>query len=326
MKSRLSILVAATLTALSGAAVADAYPSKPIVVVVPFSAGGPTDSVARQVSQSMSKTLGQSIIVENIGGAGGTLGMANVAKAEPDGYRLLVNHIGQATTPWLYKKTPYHASVSFEPVGLITDVPMMLVASTKFPANNAKELIEYVKKNPGKVNMGNAGIGSASHLCGMLFQQAYNVDLTTVPYKGTAPAMADLMGGQIDLMCDQTTNTTGPVQAGRIKAFVVTTPKRLPTMPNLPTAKEEGMLEPFSSIAIWHGLYAPSHTPKPIVEKLSAALQVALKDPGVVQRFADLGTAPVSLDRATPEAHRKFLEADIAKWGPVIQKAGIFAD
>lgn len=326
MEKRTSMLVAAALVAASGAAFADTYPSKPIVVVVPYAVGGPTDSVARQIGQSMAKTLGQSVIVENVGGAGGTLGIARGAAADPDGYRLLLNHISQATTPWLYKKTTYHSLNSFEPIGLITDVPMMLVASPKFPANNVKELIDYIKKNPGKVNLGNAGIGSASHLCGMLFQQAYNIDIATVPYKGTAPAMTDLMGGQIDIMCDQTTNTTGPVQSGRIKAFVVTTPTRLATMPNLPTAKEEGMPEPFASIAIWHGLYAPAGTPKPIVAKLSATLQTALKDPVVIQRFADLGTAPVALERATPEAHRKFLEADIAKWGPVIQKAGVFAD
>jgi tripartite-type tricarboxylate transporter receptor subunit TctC len=303
---------------------AQAFPSKVITIVVPFSAGGPTDTVTRLLAQSMTKTLGQQVIVENVGGAGGTIGAARVARASPDGYTLLLHHIGMATTMTLYRKLPYHSIESFEPIGLITDVPMTLVAKKEFPAKDLKELIAYVKAHKDKVSYANAGIGAASHLCGMLFMSAIDTDLTAVPYKGTGPAMNDLLGGQVDFMCDQTTNTTSQIKAGKIKVYGVTTKRRVPSLPEVPTLDEAGL--PGFEVAIWHGLYAPKGTPRPAIDKLAGALQQALKDSLVKTRFAELGTEPVSDDRARPEALRAHLKAEIDKWGPIIKKAGVYAD
>lgn len=301
-----------------------AYPTKTITVIVPFAAGGPTDTVARLVAQSMGNTLKQPIIIENVGGAGGTIGAARVAKADPDGYTLFLHHIGQSTAPALYRKLSYNAIDSFEPIGLITDVPMTFVARKDFPAKDFKELLAYVKANKSKVTYANAGVGSASHLCGMLFMSAIDTELTTVPYKGTGPAMNDLLGGQVDFMCDQTTNTTSQIRAGKIKVYGVTTKTRVPSLPDVPTLNEAGL--PGFEVAVWHGLYAPKGTPKPVIDKLSAALQASLKDPNVKQRFAELGTEPVDTSKATPEALRTFLKSEIGKWGPIIKKAGVYAD
>jgi tripartite-type tricarboxylate transporter receptor subunit TctC len=300
------------------------YPSKNITMIVPFAAGGPTDTVARLIAQSMGKTLNQTVIVENVGGAGGTIGAARVAKADPDGYTIFLHHIGQSTAPALYRKLSYNAIDSFEPIGLVTDVPMTFVARKDFPAKDFKELISYVKANKAKVTYANAGVGSASHLCGMLFMSAIETELTTVPYKGTGPAMNDLLGGQVDIMCDQTTNTTSHIKGGKIKAYVATTKTRVPSLPDIPTTTEAGL--PNFQVAVWHGLYAPKSTPKPVVDKLAGALQTALKDPTVKQRFADLGTEPVAENRATPEALRTFLKSEIDKWTPIIKKAGVYAD
>jgi tripartite-type tricarboxylate transporter receptor subunit TctC len=325
MKMNLLCSAAAAL-AMMGSTVAFAqdYPTKTITMVVPFAAGGPTDTVARLVAQSMSVKLKQTIIVENVGGAGGTIGAARVAKSAPDGYTIFLHHIGQSTAPALYRKLTYNAIDSFEPIGLVTDVPMTIVARKDFPAKDFKELLAYVKANKEKVTYANAGVGSASHLCGMLFMSAIGTDLTTVPYKGTGPAMNDLLGGQVDFMCDQTTNTTSQIKGGKIKAYGVTTKTRLATMPDLPTLNEAGL--PGFEVAVWHAMYAPKGTPKPIIDKLSGALQVALKDPIVKQRFADLGTEPVAENRATPEALRVYLKSEIERWSPIIAKAGVYAD
>jgi putative tricarboxylic transport membrane protein len=301
-----------------------AYPSKAITIIVPFSAGGPTDTVTRLVAQAMGKTLGQQVIVENVGGAGGTIGATRAAKAAPDGYTLLLHHIGMATAPALYRKLPYRSVEDFDPIGLVTDVPMTLVAKKDFPSKDLKDLIAYVKKNKDKVSYANAGLGAASHLCGMLFMSAIETDLTTVPYKGTGPAMNDLLGGQVDFMCDQTTNTTSQIKAGKIRVYGVTTKTRVPSLPDVPTLHEAGL--PNFEVAIWHGLYAPKGTPKPVVDKLAAALQEALKDTLVRTRFAELGTEPVATERARPEALRKHLALELEKWGPVIKKAGVYAD
>ncbi|HEY8608836.1 MAG TPA: tripartite tricarboxylate transporter substrate binding protein BugD [Noviherbaspirillum sp.] len=308
----------------STAAYAQSYPTKSITVIVPFAAGGPTDTVARLVAQSMSKTLNQQVIVENVGGAGGTIGAARVAKADPDGYTLLLHHIGHSTAPSLYRKLSFNAIDGFEPIGLITDVPMTFVARKDFPAKDFKELVSYVKANKAKVTYANAGVGSASHLCGMLFMSAIDTELTTVPYKGTGPAMNDLLGGQVDFMCDQTTNTTSQIKSGKIKAYAVTTKNRVPSLPDIPTTAEAG-LGTFE-VAVWHGMYAPKGTPKPVVDTVAKALQAALKDSNVKQRFGELGTEPVAENRATPEAHRAFLKAEIEKWSPIIKKAGVYAD
>ncbi|SFU57032.1 tripartite tricarboxylate transporter substrate binding protein BugD [Pseudoduganella namucuonensis] len=317
--------IAAALAMLGATTVhAEDYPTKTITMVVPFAAGGPTDTVARLVAQSMGTKLKQQIIVENVGGAGGTIGAARVAKSAPDGYTIFLHHIGQSTAPALYRKLSYNALTDFEPVGLVTDVPMTLVARKDFPAKDFKELLAYVKANKAKVTYANAGLGSASHLCGMLFMTAIGTDLTTVPYKGTGPAMNDLLGGQVDFMCDQTTNTTSQIKSGKIKVYGVTTKTRLPSMPDVPTLNEAGL--PGFEVAVWHGLYAPKGTPKPIIDALSGALLTALKDPTVKQRFADLGTEPVPEARAKPEVLRAFLKSEIDRWAPIIQKAGAYAD
>jgi tripartite-type tricarboxylate transporter receptor subunit TctC len=323
---KLTMKYAAACLALFGSAMAHAqtYPTKTITMIVPFAAGGPTDTVARLIAQSMGTKLKQQIIVENVGGAGGTIGAGRVAKATPDGYTIFVHHIGHATAPSLYRKLTYNAIDSFEPVGLITDVPMTIVARGNFPAKDIKEFLSYVKANKDKVTYANAGVGSASHLCGMLFMTAIGTDLTTVPYKGTGPAMNDLLGGQVDFMCDQTTNTTSQIKSGKIKAYAVTTKNRLAAMPNLPTLNESGL--PGFEVAVWHGLYAPKGTPKPVIDTLAGALQVALKDPNVKKRFADLGTEPVAENRATPAALRAHVQSEVARWAPIIQKAGVYAD
>lgn len=310
------------LTAFS--AQAQTYPNKPITIIVPFAAGGPTDTVARLLGQAMSANLKQQIVIENVGGAGGTLGAGRVARADPDGYTLLLHHIGHSTAPALYRRLPYNAINDFEPIGLVTDVPMTLVARKDFPARNLKELLAYVKANKEKVTYANAGLGSASHLCGMLFMSAIQTDMTTVPYKGTGPAMNDLLGGQVDFMCDQTTNTTGQIKAGKIRAYAVTTKTRVPSLPDLPTLAASGL--PNFEVAVWHGLYAPAGTPKPVIDRLAQALQAALRYTGVRQRFAELGTEPVAQNRATPQALAAHLRAEIAKWGPVIRRAGVYAD
>jgi tripartite-type tricarboxylate transporter receptor subunit TctC len=323
---KITTLRAAACLALFGSAMvhAEDYPTRTITMIVPFAAGGPTDTVARMVAQSMGTKLKQQIIVENVAGAGGTLGAGRAAKAAPDGYTIFLHHIGQATAPGLYRKLPYNAIDSFEPVGLVTDVPMTIVARKDFPAKDFKELLAYVKANKDKVTYANAGVGSASHLCGMLFMTAIDTNLTTVPYKGTGPAMNDLLGGQVDFMCDQTTNTTSQIKSGKIKVYGVTTKTRLAAMPNVPTLNESGL--PGFEVAVWHGLYAPRGTPKAVVDSLAGALQVALKDPVVKQRFGDLGTEPVADSRARPEALRAHLKSEIDRWGPIITKAGIYAD
>lgn len=317
-------LVTAGLLLVPTVGRAQDYPTRTISVIVPFAAGGPTDTVTRLVAQSMARSLKQTVIVENVGGAGGTLGAARVAKAAADGYTLLLHHIGQATAPALYRKLPYDVLSDFEPIGLVTEVPMTLVTKKDFPARDVQELLSYVRKNAQKVSYGNAGLGSASHLCGMLFMSAIQTDLVTVPYKGTGPAMNDLLGGQIDLMCDQTTNTTGPIRSGKIKVYGVTTRSRVSTLPEVQTLIESGL--PGFEVSVWHALYAPKGTPRLVVDRLVTALREALRDPLVKSRFAELGTEPVAEARVSPETLRSFLKSEVDRWGPIIRKAGVYAD
>jgi tripartite-type tricarboxylate transporter receptor subunit TctC len=324
MRYRLIAGFIAALAVALHAAGADTYPAKPISLVVAFPAGGPTDFIARTVAQSMQKTLGQQVTVENVSGAGGTVGVGRVARASPDGYSLLVHHIGMATAPTLYRKLPFNPLQDFIPLGAIADVPMTLVARANFPARSFDEMLAYVRANGDKVTYANAGIGSASHLCGLLFMQAITTQMTTVPYKGTQPAMTDLLGGRVDLLCDQTTQTTAQINANKIKAYAATTRTRVATLPNLPTLHELGLKD--FHVAIWHILYTPKNTPKEAVDKLVKALQAALADPVVKQRFADLGTEPVSMERATPESARALLKSEIERWAPVIKAAGQYAD
>ncbi|MCX7684859.1 MAG: tripartite tricarboxylate transporter substrate binding protein BugD [Acetobacteraceae bacterium] len=309
---------------LAAPALAQGFPTQPITMVIPFAAGGPTDTVGRLIAEAMARDLGQSVIVVNVGGAGGTLGAQRVAQARPDGHTILLHHIGMATIPTLYRRLAYDPVNGFETIGMVTEVPMTLVARRDFPAQTLQELVAHVRRERDRINLANAGIGAASHLCGLLLQSTLNVQMTTVPYNGTGPAMNDLVGGRVDLMCDQTTNTTEHIRAGTIRAYAATTPARVASLPDLPTAAEAGL--PGFEVSVWHGLYAPRGTPAPVIERLSRALQVALRDERVVSRFRDLGTEPVPAERATPGYHRRFWEADIAKWRPIIQAAGTFAD
>ena len=320
-------LLLATVTGLLATAAWAEYPEKPVTIVVPFAAGGPTDKVARDLAEAMRKPLGgQTLIIENVGGAGGTLGATKVAKASNDGYTLLLHHIGMSTSPALYRKMAYDTLGDFEYLGMVNEVPMTLIGKPTLPANTYPELLTWLDANKGKVNLANAGLGAASHLCGLLLQSSLKIDMQTVPYKGTGPAMTDLLGGQVDLMCDQSTNTTSQIESGKVKAYAVTTSKRLttPALKNLPTLNEAG-LKGFN-VTIWHALYAPKGTPKAVTDKINAAMRVALKDPEFIKREEALGAVIVTDARLGGAEHKKFVEAEIAKWGTVIKAAGQYAD
>jgi tripartite-type tricarboxylate transporter receptor subunit TctC len=320
------LLIAGLVAAVATSAFAE-YPDKPVTIVVPFAAGGPTDKVARDLAEALRKPLGgQSIIIENVGGAGGTLGAAKVAKSAPDGYTLLLHHIGMSTAPALYRKMTYDTLGDFEYVGMVNEVPMTLIGKPTLPAANYAELVKWMEANKGKINLANAGLGAASHLCGLLFQSTLKINMQTVPYKGTGPAMTDLLGGQVDLMCDQTTNTTSQIAAGSVKAYAVTTPKRLstPALKNLPTLDEAGLKR--FNVSIWHGLYAPKGTPKAVVDKINGALRTALKDPEFMKREEALGAVIITDARLSGDEHKKFVASEIAKWGPIIKAAGEYAD
>lgn len=319
-----SFSLAAAMALLPQLAGAQNYPERTISMIVPFSAGGPTDTVARLVAEAMSRDLGQQVIVENVGGAGGTVGAGRVASADADGYTLLLHHIGMATSATLYRNLSYDPLGSFEYAGLVTEVPMTIIARPDFPADDLQGLIAYVKENADEVTYANAGIGAASHLCGMLFMSEIDTELTTVPYQGTGPAMTDLLGGQVDFMCDQTTNTTSQIQAGAVKAYAVTSAERLDQLPDLPTAAEGGLAS--MQFGIWHGLYAPKGTDAAIVDRLSKSLQIALKDQNVIDRFASLATTPEPQENATPDALKAKVESEIARWRPLIEAAGVYAD
>ena len=323
MLKRTFTLLALAL-ASAGAFAQAQYPTRNVSMLVPYAAGGPTDTVARVTAQAMGKALGQTVVVENRPSAGGILAPEVVKNAKPDGYTILIHHIGMATTPALYRQLRFNPLTDFEYIGLINDVPMTLIARQNFPAKDFREFLAYIKANKTKVTYANAGIGAASHLCGMLFMSAIETDILTVPYKGTAPAMNDLLGGTVDFMCDQTTNTTNQIRSGKVKVYAVTSKQRVKSLPDVPTLEEVG-LKGFE-VGIWHGLYAPKGTPKPVVDKLVAALQDALKDPTVNQRFADLGAAAYPVDKATPAALQAHVKAEINKWGPIIKKAGVYAD
>ncbi|MBA4349652.1 MAG: hypothetical protein C0427_00175 [Rhodobacter sp.] len=321
-KSVAGIAAGAILTA--SASFAQTYPERQITMIVPFAAGGPTDTVGRLIAEKMSADLGQQVIVENVGGAGGTLGAGQAATAEADGYTILLHHIGMATSATLYRNLAYNPTEAFEYVGLVTEVPMTIVARADFEPTDFASMITYVKENADTITMANAGIGAASHLCGMLFMQAVEAPIVTVPYKGTGPAMTELLGGQIDIMCDQTTNTAEQIKGGTIKAYAVTTPARLDIFPDLPTVAEGGFAN--MEVSVWHGLYAPKGTPAEATARLTQSLQVALADPEIATKLAELGTAPSPAADATPEALKAKLEAEIARWKPIIETAGVYAD
>jgi tripartite-type tricarboxylate transporter receptor subunit TctC len=324
MKNVLRFAAAALAAAVATAASAQAFPSKPVTIVVPFTAGGPTDLVGRGLAQGMSKALGQSVIVENTAGAGGTIAGTRVKNAPPDGYMLLVHHIGMSTAPALYRKLAYNPMTDFEPVALVVDTPMTLIARPDFPAKDVNEFVAYVKANRAKLNLANAGIGSASHLCGLLFQSAIQSEVTTVPFKGTADALNAVIAKQVDFLCDQSTNTTQHINAGTVKAYGVTSRSRLATLPNLPTLDEAG-LKGFQ-VGVWNGVYAPKGTPKAVIDRLAAAVQQAMQEPDFRKRMADLGSTVYAQEQSTPAALSAQLKSEIERWGPVIKAAGVYAD
>lgn len=329
MKLRIKTLLMASMATVVAGLVAPAsaqvpFPDRPISLVVPFAAGGPTDVVARMIAIPMSKSLGQTVLVENTVGAGGTIAATRVARAAPNGYTIFIHHMGMSTAPALYKKLAFDPLKDFEYIGQVVDVPMTLLARKDFPANNLQELQAYLKINKEKVSLANAGLGAVSHLCGLLFMSQLGVELNTIPYKGTGPAMNDLLGGQVDLLCDQTTQTVPMIKEGRVKVFGVTTLKRLSALPNVPTLDEQGMKG--FEVKVWHGMYAPKGTPKPVLDKITAALQTAMQDPMVKQRMADLSSEIAPADKINANGLKSHLEAEIAKWGPVIKKSGIYAD
>jgi tripartite-type tricarboxylate transporter receptor subunit TctC len=315
----------AALAVFAGGAAAQQYPTRNLNMLVPYAAGGPTDTVARVLAQAMGKPLGQTVIVENRPSAGGILAPEVVKNAKPDGYQILIHHIGMATIPTLYRTgLRFNPLTDFEYIGLINEVPMVIVAKSTMPAKDLKEFLAYIKANKDKVSYANAGIGAASHLCGMLFMSAIQTDFLTVPYKGTGPAMNDLLGGQVDFMCDQTTSTTSQIKSGKVKVYGITSAQRVASLPDVPTLQEQGLKG--ADVGIWHGLYAPKGTPKPVIDKLVSSMQAALKEPEVQKRFADLGAVTYGPEKQTPAALEAHLKAEIAKWAPLIKKAGQYAD
>ena len=318
------IFGAAALLFVVASALAQEYPVKPVVMLVPFAAGGPTDTVARSLALGMGKALKQTLVVENAVGAGGTIAPAKLKAAAPDGYTVMLAHIGMSTAPALYRQLSFKPLEDFELIGQVVDVPMTLIGKKDLPPNDLRELLAYIKANKDKISFANAGVGSASHLCGLLFMSQIQTELTTIPYKGTAPAINDLLGGQVDILCDQTTNTTQYIKAGRVKAYGTTASARLDSLRDLPTLSEAGV--PGFEVVVWHGVYAPKGTPKPVVDKLIVALQSAIQDPAFVQRMSDLGSQVVPLTKATPAGLRDRLKTEIDKWTPIIRKAGVYAD
>ena len=320
----LACVAAATLGLTSPAFSQGAFPDKPIALVVPFAAGGPTDVVARMIAIPMGKALGQTVLVENAVGAGGTIAAAKVARAAPNGHTIFLHHMGMSTAPALYKKLSFDPLKDFEYIGQVVDVPMTLLARKDFPAANFAELQTYIKAQGNKVSLANAGLGAVSHLCGLLFQSQLGVELNTIPFSGTGPAMNALLGGQVDLLCDQTTQTVPLIKDGRVKVYGVTSLTRLAALPDVPTLNELG-LKGFE-VKVWHGMYAPKGTPTPVLEKINAALRAAMQDPTVKQRLADLSSDIPPMEKISAAGLKNHLEAEIAKWAPVIKKAGVYAD
>jgi tripartite-type tricarboxylate transporter receptor subunit TctC len=316
-----AVVSASTLLGSNIASAQKDWPTKSVQLVVPFAAGGPTDTIARLIAVPMGQALGQTVVVENVPGAGGTIASTKVARAAPDGYTIYIHHMGMATANALYDKLPYDPMTSFEYIGQVADVPMVLLGKKDLPVNSFKELEAYIKANGSKVTMANAGPGAVSQLCGLLFQSRMGVRLTNIPYKGTGPALTDLLGGQVDLLCDQTTQTIPYIKDGRVKAFGTTTMKRLPAIPNVPTLNEQG-LKGFE-VKVWHGVYAPKGVPQPILNKINAALKKALNTPDVKKRLDDANIDIVPMEKVSANGLKDHLDKEINVWGPVIRKANI---
>lgn len=321
MRNFFAPLIAAVLMAAHLAGHAQDYPNKPVTIVVPYAPGGSTDVLGRTLAESLTRELKQQVIVENVGGAGGTLGAAKVAKSSPNGYTLLFHNMGLAASPALYPALTFDTLADFEPIGLVADVPMILVGRKGLAPNTLAELTAHLRANPGKLTFAHSGAGSTAQLCSMLLASTLQVDVTSIPYRGTGPALQDLIGGQIDLLCDQPVSTSSHLQAGTLKGYAISNKTRLPTLPAVPTFAESGM--PAFELAVWHGLYAPKGTPRPVVAALEGALRRALRDPALVKRFASLGTAPVDEANASSDALRSHLAAEVRRWGALIRKAGV---
>ncbi|RWK56306.1 tripartite tricarboxylate transporter substrate-binding protein [Mesorhizobium sp.] len=317
MRRLLAAALASAFVIFTGSASAqEEYPNRPITILVPAAAGGPSDTVARLVAEAMRVDLGQQVLVENVGGAGGSLGAGRVASAEPDGYTLLLYHIGVSTFAALYPDLAYKPIEAFDSVGLVTEVPMTLVGKKDLPPQDVGSLLAYLKGEGAGATFGTAGVGAASDLCGKLLTEATGINLTVVPYKGTGPAMTDLVGGQIDLMCDQTTNTINQIKAGEIKSYAVTTKARIDALPDLPTLNESGVKD--FEVTAWHAIWTPKGTPEAIRSKLSASLQKALATPKLIERFAALGTVPVAPELATPAALEERFHSEVERWGKLL--------
>lgn len=319
-------LLAAIPGLLAAPAVARAqggFPNRPVTITVPFAAGGPTDVISRLVAEGMSRDLGQPVVVENVTGAGGTIAAARVAGARPDGHTLLMHHIGHASAATLYRRLPYSVTESFAPLGVVSDAAMTLIARPDFPAADLNAYIAEIRRQGDTLNLAHSGLGAANHLCGMLLQHAAGTAMTPVVYRGSAPAITELMAGRVDVFCDQATNTVSFIREGRIKAYAVTLPERVPGL-DLPTTAEAG--QPSLLMSTWHGLYAPKDTPAEIQERLATAIRAALREERLRQRFAELVTQPATEERATPAFHRRFLAEEVARWRPIIQAAGQYAD
>ena len=320
-------LLGLSVFALSAQAADFPNKDRQITLIVPFAAGGPTDRVARDLSEALRKSLGATVVVENdAGGPGGLIGASKLLRANPDGYTLMVHHIAMAIFPALVKNLPFKVDSDFEYLGMINDVPMTIVSKPQLPANNYKELKAWIAANKGNINIANAGLASASQLCSMLWEASLKVPMTTVPYKGTAPAMTDLIGGQVDLMCDQTTSTTSQIEGKKIKAYGVTTLKRLniPALKDLPTLDELG--EKGFHVTIWHGLYGPKGMPDDVKAKINAGLKAALRDPEFIKKQEGLGAVVITDNRSDPVEHKKFVQSEVTRWTPILNAAGVYAD
>jgi len=324
MTLRLRAVLALCVAALGCQVAAQDFPSKPITMVMPYAPGGPGDTITRVFAGAMQKTLGQQIVVDNTAGASGSIGTAKVARSKPDGYTLLMIHVSHATNQAMYKSLPYNPVDDFEPIGRATSGPMLIAVRNEFPSKDLNEFVAYVKANAPKISLAHAGVGSASHLCALMMMSTLGVKFNEIPYKGTGPALNDLMGGQVDLLCDQTSGTVPSIKASKIKAYAAAGKTRLPSLPQMPAMSEAGV-QGFD-INISFGLYAPKGTPKPVLDKLTAALQTAVADPEVRQRLESMGISAVSVDLARPEALRAHLRNEIDTLGGLLIKAGVKAE
>jgi len=320
-QTRRAVLAGFTAT-LAAPALAQGYPTRAITIVAAGAAGGPTDTITRILADALTRSSGHQFVVESIGGA--TVGPLRGAQARPDGYTLLCNNIGFAASATLYRRLPYDVLESFAPLGLVSDAAMTLVARPDYPARDLRDYMTLLSREGDKLNLAHAGLGSAAHLCAMLVQQAAGKQATAVVFRGTGPAIGEVMAGRIDLLCDQATNTLPYLRENRITGYGVTSAQRVPSLPNLPTTAEAGF--PTIAMTTWHALYAPAGTPEPIQEQLSAMLRGAMRDERLRQRFSELATDPATEERATIAFHRRFLAEEVARWRPIIQAAGVFAD